>query len=71
MSTNFKRTAGSEFQALREAVAGSPIRVPPMPAPAAPIADWANVRRSADADAAILAWIASHVRGARAPGQVH
>jgi hypothetical protein len=71
MSTNFERAAGSELQALREAVAGSPIRLPSMPAPAAPIADWANVRKSADADAAILAWIASHVRGAPARARTH
>ena len=28
---------------------------------------WANVRRSPDVDAYVLAWIASHVRGARRP----
>jgi len=29
--------------------------------------DWASVRKSSDVDAYVLAWIASHVRGARRP----
>jgi hypothetical protein len=29
--------------------------------------DWASVRKSPDVDAYVLAWIASHVRGARRP----
>ena len=28
---------------------------------------WASVRKSADVDAYVLAWIASHVRGAQRP----
>ena len=29
--------------------------------------EWASVRKSPDVDAYVLAWIASHVRGARRP----
>jgi hypothetical protein len=29
--------------------------------------DWASLRKSPDVDAYVLAWIASHVRGARRP----
>jgi hypothetical protein len=29
--------------------------------------DWARVRNSPEVDAFVLAWIASHVRGARRP----
>ena len=32
--------------------------------------DWATVRKSADVDAYVLAWIASHVRG-RSAAHVH
>jgi hypothetical protein len=46
------------MEALRAAVAASPILVP-----ALRTTDWAELCHSADPDAAILAWIAGHVRG--------
>jgi hypothetical protein len=55
---------------LRRTVAGSPIvvRVPP---PGTFIADWENVRKCADVDTVILAWIASHRHGAAHRGRLH
>jgi hypothetical protein len=51
-----------DLVALREAVAQSAIRVE-LSAMAGPIiADWARLRHSDELDAAILAWIMSHVR---------
>jgi hypothetical protein len=54
--------SANELEALRQAVAASPIRIPALPAPAAAIPDWETRRRSDDVDAVVLAWIASHVR---------
>ena len=55
--------------ALVAAVRGSPIVVRSIvTSSAALMAEWAAVRKSNHADAFVLAWIASHVRGAkRAP----
>jgi len=52
------------LRALLAAVARSPIVSRPAPA-AAYRARWAAVRKSGNADAFVLAWIASHVRGPR------
>ncbi len=61
--------AGTELQALLAAVKGSPIVVRPVVQPPAALR-WSAVRRSGNADAYVLAWIASHVRGAVRPPRV-
>ena len=48
----------NELEALRQAVAASPICIA---APAA-IPDWETRRHSDDVDAVVLAWIASYIR---------
>jgi hypothetical protein len=58
-SFEFETSAAADLQALWEAIARSPIVVRQA---APPAADWSTIRQSLDADAFILAWIASHVR---------
>jgi hypothetical protein len=64
MSTGSRPMAGTALAALLAAVRNSQIvarvaaRMPLAP-------DWARIRRSPEVDAFVLAWIASHVRGAR------
>jgi hypothetical protein len=73
-STTFEREAQLEalhLEALRAAVAQSPIVVAPPAASTHGIADWANIRRSADVDSVVLTWIAGHVRGGTARGTIH
>ncbi len=62
MNSDFERSAAADLQALVAAIAGSPILVARTPAPFLP--DWEKLRKSSDVDAVVLAWIASHVRGA-------
>jgi hypothetical protein len=54
---------GSALRALLAAVARSPILWRPAPA-VVTATGWAAVRKSGNADAFVLAWIASHVRAA-------
>jgi hypothetical protein len=53
-----------DLATLRNAVAHSAIRIEVAAPVVPPIADWAKLRHSDAVDGAILAWIASHVRGA-------
>jgi hypothetical protein len=53
-----------DLATLRTAIAQSAISVEPSAKADAVIADWAKLRHSDAVDAAILAWIVSHVRGA-------
>ena len=53
-----------DLATLRTAIAQSAISVEPSAMADAVIADWAKLRHSDAVDAAILAWIVSHVRGA-------
>ena len=62
MITSFEPSAAADLESLRAAIARSPILLRSATS-VAPVADWAAIRRSPDADAFILAWIASHVRG--------
>jgi hypothetical protein len=72
MNSRFGLAATADLASLLAAVVSLPIVArPSVRAPDAPIADWANVRRSAGVDAAILAWIASHVHGAPHRGLPH
>jgi hypothetical protein len=73
MNDSFKLSAATDLQALLALVAGSPIRSQPAPQPGPFFADWENERKSADVDALILAWIASHVpgSGAHRRGRLH
>jgi hypothetical protein len=59
-----ENSAATEIEVLRQAVAVSPIQVASRPVTPAVVPDWENARHSRDVDALILAWIASHVRGA-------
>jgi hypothetical protein len=66
------RSVGATLTALAAAVARSPIVVPSLAQRAARrAAAWAAVRKSGQADAFVLAWIASHVRAAQARRVVH
>jgi hypothetical protein len=71
MSLNFKLPAAADLRALLAAVAGSPIRSNPAPRPEALFSDWEKERKSADVDALILAWIASHVPSPAHRGRLH
>jgi hypothetical protein len=63
MTTLHKRSVAAGLQALMAAVKASPIVVWYRRRWAdARFRDWATVRKSGDADAFVLAWIASHVR---------
>jgi hypothetical protein len=66
-----KRTAGADLHAVLALVAGSTIRSKPARPNEMQFADWQNGRRSADVDALILAWIASHVPGSPHRTRLH
>jgi hypothetical protein len=71
MNESFKRPVVTDLCALLALAAGSPIRLGPARQAEALFADWENERKSADVDALILAWIASHVQGAGHRGRLH
>jgi hypothetical protein len=71
MKASFKRPGATDLHALLALVAGSAIRLPPAPPTAAFFADWEKERKSANVDALILAWIASHVPGSAHRGRLH
>lgn len=52
-------------------VASSAIVLAPAPRPEPIFSDWERERRSANADALILAWIASHVPGSARRARLH
>jgi len=56
--------AGTALAALLAAIRRSPIVVQ-VAAFVPRAAEWARIRRSPEVDAYVLAWIASHARGAR------
>jgi hypothetical protein len=58
MAASLEVLIPADFEALRTAIAGSPIVIRPV----APRTDWAQVRRTLHADAFVLTWIASHAR---------
>ena len=62
--------ANADLDTLRAAIARSPICVKSVALDAG-IADWERTRQSADIDAVILDWIASHVRGNKRLPAVH
>ena len=74
MTTGSGRSAGTGLAALLAAIQRSPIVVL-FASQLSQVRDWAswqkvpwaNVRRSPDVDAYVLAWIASHVRARRQP----
>jgi hypothetical protein len=65
MSARIQRPAATDLHALLALVAG------PAQPPEALFADWEKARKSADVDALILAWIASHVPGSAHRGRLH
>jgi hypothetical protein len=71
MNADFELPAVTDLRTLVAAVAGSPILAGAAQPAEAFFADWASARKSADVDALILAWIASHVRGAPHRGRTN
>lgn len=71
MSARIQRPAATDLHALLALVAGSAIVCEPAQPPEALFADWEKARKSADVDALILAWIASHVPGSAHRGRLH
>jgi hypothetical protein len=67
MTVRFEPMADAGLQALLAAVRHSPIICCPIARSAVTGIEWANLRKSAHADAFVLAWIASHVDGTRPP----
>jgi hypothetical protein len=68
MSASAQRPVAADLLALLALVADSAI----VSEPVEPLfADWQNDRKSADVDALILAWIASHVPGSPHRGRLH
>jgi hypothetical protein len=64
MTTSPKRSVAAGLQALLAAVKAPPILVwPRLRLPGISFGEWARLRKSGDADAYVLAWIASHARG--------
>jgi len=61
----------ADVRSLLEVVAHSPIRALPPGPPQAIFSDWMKQRRSAEVDALILAWIASHVRPGAQRSRLH
>lgn len=70
MSTNFNRPA-ADLRALVALVVGSAIRFERPQRPKVLFSDWETERKSADVDALILAWIASHVPDSAHRGRLH
>jgi hypothetical protein len=71
MNARRKRPAASDLEALLALVAGSAILCGPARAPDVMFSDWEKQRKSADVDALILAWLASHVPGSAHRGRLH
>ena len=71
MNARFKRPAAPDLHALLALVAGSAILSGPARRPKPLFSDWEKERKSADVDALILAWIASHVPGPAHRGRLH
>jgi hypothetical protein len=67
MTVRFEPMADSGLQALLAAVRRSPIIWRPIVQPDETGIEWAILRKSAHADAFVLAWIAGHVGVARTP----
>ncbi len=66
MTTWFEASVWTGLRSVLAAVKSSPIVVKPLlRAPVVNPSDWAAVRKSGNADAFVLAWLASHARGAR------
>lgn len=68
MSTHF---VAADLRSLLQAVAHSPIRALAAGRPDGVFTDWMKERHSAEVDALILAWIASHVRTGAQRGRLH
>jgi hypothetical protein len=66
MNSSSALSSDTALRVLLAVIARSPIIVRPiLTGMALRLTDWAAVRKSGHADAFVLAWIASHVRGAR------
>jgi len=70
MNANF-RSPAADLAALLALVAGSAIRFERAQRSARLFSDWETERKSADVDALILAWIASHVPGSPHRGRLN
>jgi hypothetical protein len=68
MTNWFEPSVWTGLRALLAAVKSSPIVVKPLLRTSVmKPADWASVRKSGNADAFVLAWLASQARDARNP----
>ena len=66
MSTWFEPSVWAPLRALLAAIQHSPIVARPLArVPVAAFADWASIRKSGNADAYVLAWLAREARHAR------
>jgi hypothetical protein len=68
MSTHL---VAADLRTLLQTVAHSPIRALPARRPEGVFTDWMKERHSAEVDALILAWIASHVRTGAQRSRLH
>jgi hypothetical protein len=71
MNGSSDRPAAADLHAILALVTGSTILALPLTRPAALFSDWEKERKSANVDALILAWIASHVPGSAHRGRLH
>jgi hypothetical protein len=70
MNAGFNPPA-ADLHAILALVAGSTIGPAQLARPVALFSDWEKERKSANVDALILAWIASHVPGSAHRGRLH
>jgi hypothetical protein len=71
MNASSNPPAAAELHTILALVAGSTILPSGLTRPAALFSDWEKERKSANVDALILAWIASHVPGSTHRGRLH
>jgi len=71
MNASFKRPVASGLHALLALVARSTILSGLAPRTEVLFSNWEKERKSADVDALILAWIASHVPSSAHRGRLH
>lgn len=67
MTTWFEPSVWAGLRALLAAVKNSPIVPLPLVRLPVPLTDWMSVRKSGNADAFVLAWLASEGRRGRRP----
>lgn len=71
LPANSSRLAAAGLPCMKDVIAHSPIRSFPSGGTQALFTDWLKERHSADVDALILAWIASHVQAGAPRTRLH